>query len=130
MRKLLLDANFLVLPFQFNVDIFSEFDRLVDGMYEVYTLNRTYNEALDLEDGQYRNMVERLLEEADPPIEVIEVDADRPVDDVLVELAGEYVICTNDGDLRKRLRNRSLPHIYMRQKNHLEADSLRNAAFY
>lgn len=130
MRKILLDANFLILPFQFNVDIFSEFDRLVGEFYEVYTLNRTYNEALDVEDGKYAGMVKRLVEESDPEIEVIETDGNRSADDVLLAQAGEFIIATNDSALRNRLRDRELPHIFLRQKNHLEGDFLRNAAFY
>lgn len=130
MRKILLDANFLILPFQFNVDIFDEFDRLIGEFYEVYTLNRTYNEALNVEDGKYRNMVERLVEESDPAIEIIAVSGEQDVDDVLVSRAGEYVVATNDSELKRRLRKQGLPHIYLRQKNHLEAQYLENAAYY
>lgn len=130
MRKLLLDANFLIMPFQFNVDIFSEFDRLIGEFYEVYTLNRTYNEALNVEDGRYHGMVQRLVKESEPEIEVIETEGEKPVDDVLVDMAGEYIICTNDSELRNRLRDKQLPNIYLRQKNHLEGENLRNAAFY
>ncbi|MDY6769448.1 MAG: hypothetical protein SVU88_00580 [Candidatus Nanohaloarchaea archaeon] len=124
--KLLLDANFLVLPFQESVDIFSEFERVV-GRHELYTLNRTYNEALDLEDGQYRQQVERLVEEHG--IEVVSRASEKAVDDLLVELAGEYVVCTNDGAVRAELRERDLPHIYLRQRSHLEAENLRPSAF-
>lgn len=132
MRKLLLDANFLILPFQFNVDIFGEFDRLVGEQYQTYTLNRTYNEALNVEDGRYRTKVERLVKESMPNIEVLEVVADHGMDadDMLVQMAGEYIVCTNDSDLKRRLREQELPHIYLRQKNHLEGKYLRNSTFY
>lgn len=130
MRKILLDANFLILPFQFNVDLFGDFDRLVGEFYEVYTLNRTYNEALNVEDGKYTNMVKRLVNESDPEIEIVQTDGDQPVDDILVELAGEFIIATNDGELKRRLREQELPHVYLRQKNHLEGQFLRNAAYF
>ncbi len=130
MRKIILDANFLILPFQFNVDIFSEFDRLIGEFYEVYTLNRTYNEALSVKNGQYRNMVERLVTDSDPEITIMETEADDDVDDVLVRLAGDYIIATNDSQLRERLRKQGLPHIFLRQKNHLEAQFLENAVYY
>lgn len=122
MRKVLLDANFLVLPFQFNVDLFGELDRLLGEQYTVYTLQRTYNEARDLEDGAYRQVVERLVDEAD--IEVITVQSGKEVDDVLVDLAGEYVVCTNDRAVRAELREARLPHIYLRQQNYLEGEAL------
>lgn len=130
MRKILLDANFLILPFQFNVDLFGEFDRLIGEQYQVYTLNRTYNEALNVEDGKYANRVKRLVKESEPAIEVVQTDGEEAVDDVLVDLAGEFVIATNDQDLKRRLREQELPHLYLRQKNHLEGKFLRNAVFY
>lgn len=121
MLKALLDANFLVLPFQENVDIFSELERVL-GEHEVYTLNRTYNEALDLEDGKYRDMVERLVEEK--RVEIISRESDKTADDLLLELAGGYVVCTNDADLRRELRENDLPHVYLRQRSHLEGENL------
>lgn len=130
MRKILLDANFLILPFQFNVDVFGEFDRLLNEPYKVYTLNRTYNEALNVEDGKYRELVQRLVKESTPAIRILDVDATGTVDDILIQLAGEHIIATNDRDVRRRLREKELPHIYLRQRNHLESQFLRNAAFY
>ncbi|MDY6762015.1 MAG: hypothetical protein SVY41_03125 [Candidatus Nanohaloarchaea archaeon] len=120
-RKILLDANFLVLPFQHNVDIFAELERLL-GDVEVYTLNRTYNEARDLEDGKYRQRVEQLVEQKD--VTVLSMEADSPVDTLLVELAGEYVVCTNDRELRQRLDADNLPHVYLRQRSYLEGENL------
>ncbi len=121
MTKALLDANFLVLPFQHSVDIFGELERLL-GDVDVYTLNRTYNEARDLEDGKYRQRVERLVEETD--ITVISHESDSPVDAVLVELAGEYVVCTNDREVRQHLSERNLPYVYLRQRSYLEGENL------
>lgn len=122
MRKVLLDANFLILPFQENVDIVGELERVIGERHEIYTLNRTYNEALSVEDGKYRQRVERLVEEVG--IDVVSMEWDGDVDDLLVELAGEYVVCTNDSDLRARLRDENLPHIYLRQRSYLEAENL------
>lgn len=130
MRKILLDANFLIVPFQFNVDVFEEFDRIIGEFYELYSLNRTYNEALSVEDGRYREMVQRLVEEADPEIAIIDTEAEEDVDDVLVSKAGEFIVATNDSELKQRLRKQGLPHIYLRQKTHLEGQYLGNAAYY
>ncbi|MDY6773882.1 MAG: hypothetical protein SVS85_01675 [Candidatus Nanohaloarchaea archaeon] len=126
MKRVLLDANFLVLPFQEQVDVFSELERLL-GNYEAYTLNRTYNEALQLEDGRYREEVERLVEEKD--IEILSLESEKEVDDLLVELAGEYIICTNDAEVREELREGGLPHIYLRNRSYLEAENLQPSAF-
>ncbi len=122
--ELLLDANFLVLPFQFNVEIFDEFERLCGGSYELYTLERTLNEAMNIKDGRYRKMLKKLLDLKD--INVINTRANKPVDQELLEQGMKgFVICTNDRDLRNKLDNIELPHIYLRQKNHLEAKNMR-----
>jgi rRNA-processing protein FCF1 len=121
---LLLDANFLVLPFQFNVEIFDEFERLSGGEFQAYTLERTYHEARDLEEGSYRQLVERLVEVKD--ITLLNTPADKPVDSQLLEMAQDgFVVCTNDTELRNRLDHQALPHIFLRQKNHLEGKNLR-----
>jgi rRNA-processing protein FCF1 len=120
---LLLDANFLVLPFQFNVEIFDEFERLVGAGYQVYTLDRTLNEALNLEDGKYHRLVHRLVDLKD--IEVINARATESVDEQLVTFGEEgFTICTNDTDVKRELHDRELPHIYLRQWNHLEGRHL------
>ncbi|MDY6771218.1 MAG: hypothetical protein SV186_04660 [Candidatus Nanohaloarchaea archaeon] len=121
---LLLDANFLVLPFQFNVEIFDEFERLVGAGYTAHTLDRTLNEAINLEDGEYAQLVDRLVDLKD--IHVINAPADQSVDDQLVTFAEHgFVICTNDTEVRQQLDEQELPHIYLRQENHLEAARLR-----
>lgn len=122
MHKALLDANFLVLPFQEPADIFAELERLLGPHYEAYTLNRTYNEALDLEDGAYRDRVEQLVDATD--VTLLALESEKDVDDLLLELAGKYVVCTNDAELRTRLAEQNLPYVHLRQHDHLEAKHL------
>jgi len=47
-------------------------------------------------------------------------------DDVIVKVAGDWgaTVFTNDKLLRKRLRDISVPVIYVRQKSRLEIDGL------
>ena len=45
MIKILLDTNFLVLPFELKVDIFSEFERIIDEPFKVYTLSTCLGEV-------------------------------------------------------------------------------------
>lgn len=123
---LLLDANFLVLPFQQNIEIFDEFERLVGVGYEVHTLDRTLNEAIQLDDGKYRQLVQELVDLKD--ITVINAEADRSVDDALVRYGMDgFVVCTNDTEVKRELADRHLPHIYLRQLNHLEGRFLRRS---
>lgn len=123
MYDVLLDANFLVLPFQFNVPIFDEIERLIGPNHSCYTLERTYNEALNLEDRKYHQLVQKLVDVKD--VEIIETPADMAVDDQLLEFALDgFIICTNDTELKRHVNDRDLPHIYLRQRNHLEGRHL------
>jgi len=121
---LLLDANFLVLPFQFNLSLADEFERLVGAKYSLYTLERTYHEARDLDDGRYSSLVRELIDVMD--ISLINTEASVTVDEQLVTYAQDgFVVCTNDRELREQLRDERLPCIFLRQRNHLEAERLR-----
>ncbi|MDY6788696.1 MAG: hypothetical protein SVV03_01905, partial [Candidatus Nanohaloarchaea archaeon] len=115
----------LILPFRFNIEIFDEFERLVGRGFRLHTLDRTLNEALNVKDGKYADLVKRLVDLKE--IQVINSEADRPVDDALVEFADKkgFVVCTNDTELKERLDKKNLPFIYMRQENYLEAENLR-----
>ena len=57
----------------------------------------------------------------------VEVDSSKKtVDDVIVETAARWrtPVFTNDAQLRKRLRDISVPVIYVRQKSRLEIDGM------
>ena len=43
-KKIILDTNFLLVPFQFNVDIFSEIERICDFQYSIFILDTTVDE--------------------------------------------------------------------------------------
>ena len=44
MKKILLDTNFLLIPSQFKVDIFSELERICIFNYKLYVLDKTVDE--------------------------------------------------------------------------------------
>lgn len=123
MHQVLLDANFLVLPFQFNVPVFEEIERLIGPEHECNTLERTFNEALNLNDQKYHQLVQKLVEVKN--VHLIETSADVPVDNQLLEFAQDgYILCTNDTELKRRINDHQLPHIFLRQRNHLEGRHL------
>ena len=47
MKKILLDTNFLLIPFQFNVDIFAEINRIANSLNQLYERS-DYTSALTL----------------------------------------------------------------------------------
>lgn len=118
MKKIILDTNFIVAPFQLSVDVFDELERLYP-YGEVYTLDDVIQEAKSIESGKYRELVVKLVNTQD--IEVLETEGEGSVDDLLVELADEYVIATNDKELKERLLGKDAEVVIIRSKNHLEA---------
>lgn len=116
-KKILLDTNFLVAPFQLSVDVFDQLDELYPDA-EVFTLDAVVQEAKSIESGKYRALVEKLLETQD--IEVLETEGKGEVDDLLVRLSDDYVVATNDRGLRERLDDRSAETVIIRSKKKLE----------
>lgn len=126
MNKIMLDTNFLVAPFQQGFDIFEEIERLYPES-KVYTLEDAVQEAKSIEEGRYVDLVEKLLETKN--IEVLETEGEGEVDDLLVEICDEFVVGTNDRELKERLLDEDAEVIIVRGGNHLEVrnrDSLRH----
>lgn len=116
-KKILLDTNFLVAPFQFSFSLFDELDRLYPHS-EIYTIEEAVEEAKSIKQGKYKELVPQLIENED--IEVLETEGEGIVDDLLVEISDEYVIATNDKELKQRILDEGRPVIIIRQENHLE----------
>lgn len=117
MKRILLDTNFLVAPFQLNIALFEELERLYPYA-EIYTIDNAVQEAKSIKRGKYGDMVVKLLESED--IEILETTGKGTVDDLLVNLSDDFVIATNDQELRERLLEKNAEIIIIRTKDHLE----------
>ena len=117
-RKIMLDTNFLVAPFQLSIDLFEEIERIYP-VHEVYTLEDAVQEARSIEEGRYKALVEKLIETQD--IEVLETEGEGEVDDLLVDLCDEFVVATNDKELKNRLVENGGEVLIIRSGDHLEA---------
>ncbi|MFB6217317.1 MAG: PIN domain-containing protein [Candidatus Aenigmatarchaeota archaeon] len=122
-RKIMLDTNFLVAPFQFSLPLFEQLEELYPYQ-ELYTLKDAVNEAKSIKGGKYKDLVEKLLEVED--ITVLETEGEGKVDDLLVDISGEFVIATNDKELKQRIIDEGRPVIIIRQRNHLEVINRRS----
>ncbi len=124
MVKVILDSNFLLIPFQFRIDIFEELNDLL-GKAEPIVLSTTLEELKRMAEkshGKRRMEFSAALKLAEK-CEVLRVKrgALESYDDVILRVAGELEIpvATNDAELRKRLRRAGLATIYLRQKARL-----------
>ena len=126
--KIILDSNFLFVPAQFKLDIFEGIMNLLNQRYESIVLSTTLDEL--------RNIMERgapkLRKQAEMALKLAEkcllVNVDRKPgeanDDVIIRVAEQRkcLVATNDAALRKRLRDISIPVVYVRQKSRLELE--------
>ncbi|MGD6807333.1 MAG: PIN domain-containing protein [Candidatus Bathyarchaeia archaeon] len=127
--KVILDANALFVPLQFKLDIFEEVKQLLDRNVEYILLSSVKRELELLAAGnepkmrREANFALRLAEKC--KLVTVEDHCEK-VDDVILRVAKSWgvPVFTNDRLLRTRLRDISVPVIYLRQKSRLVIDGL------
>ncbi len=126
---ILLDANFLLIPAQFGVDIFQELDRLVSKKFELTILNKTIEELKNLAKYSLKRQKEvQIALELAKKCKIIEIESSKDsfnnVDDIILHLAviNRWIVATNDRKLRKKLRANQISVIYLRKKAILDID--------
>jgi rRNA-processing protein FCF1 len=128
--RVIVDSNALFVPLQFRIDVFSELERLLNRRFELVLLSAVKRELEILAEtgapkmrrdaGYALKLAERCR------LVNVEASASALTDDVIVAVAREWgaAVFTNDKVLRKRLRDISVPVIYVRQKSRLEIDGI------
>jgi rRNA-processing protein FCF1 len=126
--KIILDSNFLLVPAQFKLDIFEGIIKLLNQNCQLIVLSTTMDELRNImgrSAPKLRKQTEMALKLAE---KCLLVNVDRrhgeTNDDVIIRIAQQrkYLVATNDSALRKRLRNISIPVVYVRQKSRLELE--------
>jgi rRNA-processing protein FCF1 len=120
--KFLLDTNFLLIPAEFGVDIFSELGRF--GKPELFTLDLVLDELRKLASGQGKaSRSARLALElvGRKGVKVMESNGSN-ADSEIERIAGEQeiVVCTQDRELQERLCRKGVMVVIMRQRGYLE----------
>lgn len=121
MRRILLDTNFLMACGQFKVDIFSEIDRICNFNYKIYILDKTTHELKDIvekQKGKQKDAARIALQLLKlKNISTIKTTSKRHTDDIIVEYAKkDYLVATQDKDLKRRLINQNTIVIVIKQK--------------
>lgn len=120
----ILDANFLMIPEIHGVDIFSELDRLLDRKYQLVVPEVVIGELEHIKkkgSAKERKAAQIALELSS---RAKRVKSKGPADNEILKIARDRdcVVCTNDSDLRKSLKEKGIPVIFLRQKSHLDID--------
>ena len=126
-QKVVIDSNFFFLPSQFKLDIFEELAKLLNRRFEPILLSSTKRELQGLakSNPKIKKQAVLALKFADKcKFFPIDKDSMETYDDVIVRVASKWnvPVATNDKELRKRLREKSVPVIFLRQKRRLEME--------
>jgi rRNA-processing protein FCF1 len=123
-RQVILDTNFLFLPFRFKIDVLRELDYLVEASHRFVVSSMTLKELKKIgkrvgKDGMAARLALKLVEANRGRIDVIE--SAEHVDDWIVAYSSENraIVCTNDSELRRRLRAHDIKVITMKSKSKL-----------
>ena len=121
--KVILDTNALMVPEQFNVDIFSELLRLgyVDWQVPASVLGELRSLAKRADKGRDKiaARVALGLAESCSTVGVDNFDADQAIVDLAMKTGA--AVFTNDKALKKRLFSKGITVVYLRQRRYLEA---------
>ena len=124
-KKILLDTNFIMIPAQFKVDIYSEIERICDFKYELYVLDKTLSELENIiktQKGRQKaaaRLAKAILEAKKP--KTLKTTSKDYVDNIILGLKG-FIVATLDRELRSRLKKNGVATIVLRQKKYLMLD--------
>ena len=128
--KVILDSNALFVPLEFKIDIFEELKRLLNRNLEFILLSPVKRELEMLatkDSPKIRKEALFALKLAEKCKYVpLEDDEKLTTDDAIVKVAKNWnsPVFTNDRQLKLRLRDISVPVIYVRQKSRLDIDGM------
>ncbi len=127
--KVILDSNAFFTSLEFKIDIYEETRRLINRNVEFVLLSPVKRELEMLAAGdepKTRRQASFALRLAEKSTLVAVEDKGEVTDDVIVRVARSWnaLVFTNDRLLKKRLRDISVPVIYLRQKSRLVIDGL------
>ena len=124
-KEVVIDTNFFMVPFQFNVDIIDELEKALPS-YKLTTPIFVINELKGLKwnnKGKIRlnaDLALKLANSSNIEIKDISLENNETVDDALLRVS--EVLATNDIELKKRARKKGITVAYLRQKKYIAID--------
>lgn len=124
-KEVVIDTNFFMVPFQFNVDIIDELEKALPS-YKLSTPIFVINELKGLKrnnKGKIRlnaDLALKLANSSNIEIKDISLENNETVDDALLRVS--EVLATNDIELKKRARKKGITVAYLRQKKYIAID--------
>ena len=131
MKQVVLDTNFLLIPYTLKVDIFSEIKEIMDLPYEICLLDESLNELnkiIETQSGRHKQAAKFALKLIDLKklviLETKQKDLKRRlnsnelvVDDILLGIANEnMIIATQDKEFKKKMSNKGINYNYLKNR--------------
>lgn len=119
-RLVLLDANALMMPFEFNVHLDAELRRVLGDVDIAVPTPVLMELSLLAERHRAARAAERLAKNYRA------IEGHGSADDALLDLATTHraVVVTNDQPLLDRLEAAGIPRVFLRSRNHLVIEGL------
>ena len=124
-KEVVIDTNFFMVPFQFNVDIITELEKILPS-YKLTTPSFVINELKGLKKnnkGKIRlnaNLALKLANSSKVEIKDISLFENETVDDALLRVS--EVLATNDIELKNRAKDKGITVAYLRQKRYIAVE--------
>ncbi|MCD6558854.1 PIN domain-containing protein [Palaeococcus sp. (in: euryarchaeotes)] len=130
-KLVIFDTNFLLVPGQFGVDVIGELHRILDVKFEI-GIPDVVRQELEVIERKSRGKDLLAIKMAKSLIERFNVVklgryGEKPTDELILEFAlkmPDVIVCTNDKGLRKKLREKGIPVIYLRQRKILVLEGM------
>lgn len=119
--RFLLDANFLMIPGKFRVDVFRELEKF--GKVEAYTPDLVVSELEKLaakngKDAAFARVALKIIKQEG--VKIIYSEGTNTDSEIKrISAGGKFAVCTADKELIKSLKKENIPIITLRQKKYL-----------
>lgn len=123
MKRIILDTNFLMISYQFKVDIFEEINRIMEENYELIVFDKMIEELERISGSKGRDAVAarialELIKKKE--VKIISIN-EKTVDNAIIDATDKNtIVATNDKILKEKLKNKNIKTIYLRNKKYLE----------
>lgn len=130
-KLIVLDTNFLFVPILYGIDIESQLEIILNTPYEIVVLSPTFDELQKKMKNTKKLKVKKMISfavEFAKKFKTINLKSVEKVDfdNILLSFAeknkNRCIVATNDASLRKKLKAKNIPVIFVRARKKLALD--------
>lgn len=133
MQKIIFDTNFLMIPAQFKVDIFSEVERIMHEQFELCVVDASVDELRRIQDsgkGKDSRAAKLALTLVSAKKLVVlsgEELSELDVDSVILEVAKKHdaYVATQDRAFKRRLRDAGIRILCLRKRQYIDFETFK-----